>query len=287
MSVAGVVAEYNPFHKGHAFQVEETRRAGHEYIVAVMSGNYVQRGEPAIMPKHARAKAAVLNGVDLVIELPTVWASAGAMFFARGAVGLLDGLGLVDCLSFGSESADGELLQKAARILDSPELNSGIIGQNMIEGETFAKARSRLVSEMYGEETASVLENPNDTLAVEYIRAINGFGCDFKILPIRRKGAGHDQKGDFDGFASASQIRNKILQDVPFDEFLPEASSKILSEEVLAGRAPADYRKLETAVIYALVKKRRGNCKSAGRFRGDRKQNLQGGCTSVKPYRTF
>ena len=255
MSVAGVVAEYNPFHKGHAYQVEESRKAGCEYVVAVMSGNYVQRGEPALMLKQARAKAAALNGVDLIIELPTVWATAGAMFFARGALHLLDGLGVVDYLSFGSESADAELLQKAAAALDSPELNSGIIGENMIKGDTFAKARSQAVKNLFGKEVAKTLENPNDTLAVEYIRAINSLGSDLKILPVKRKGVGHDQEGDFDGFASASQVRSNILKNLPVYDFLPDASNKILTEEILAGRAPADYAKLETAVLYALRSK--------------------------------
>ena len=103
MRVAGIVAEYNPFHNGHRYQIEATRRAGAECVVAVMSGNFVQRGEPALLDKFTRAKAALSCGVDLVLELPLPFAAAGAQRFARGAVALLDALGCVDTLSFGSE----------------------------------------------------------------------------------------------------------------------------------------------------------------------------------------
>lgn len=252
MIVAGIVAEYNPFHHGHAYQLEQTKQAGATHTVAVMSGNFVQRGEPAVALKHARAKMALANGVDLVVELPAPWACSAAMTFARGAVSLLDALGFVDILSFGSESGDTSLLQSAAEAVVSEELNDGPIKAHTAKGSSFASAREAAVRELFGHSVADVLKNPNDTLAVEYIRTLNELKSTIKPLAIKRIGVGHDQIDTVDTYASASQIRQRIAADDDYENLLPKASLCALKEEIAAGRAPASYSRLETAVLYAM-----------------------------------
>jgi predicted nucleotidyltransferase len=252
MIVAGIVAEYNPFHLGHAYQLEQTKRAGATHIVSVMSGNFVQRGEPAIALKHARVKAAIESGVDLVVDLPIPWACAPAMTFANGAVSLLHSLGFVDLLSFGSECGDLAVLQNTAQAIVSNKLNNGAITAHIEKGMTFAAAREAAVRALYGDAAANVLKSPNDTLAVEYIRALNEIGSTIKPFAVKRIGAGHDKAWAEDGFASASQIRTCVQQGREFDRYLPKVSADILKSEIAAQRAPAAYSRLETAVLAAL-----------------------------------
>ena len=252
MIVSGIVAEYNPFHRGHAYQLEQTKSAGATHTIAVMSGNFVQRGEPAIAFKHARVKAAVESGVDLVIELPVPWACAAAMTFAKGAVSLLNALGFVDLLSFGSESGELKTLQNTALALASDKLNNGAIGDQIEKGMTFAAARESAVRDIFGDTAANVLKNPNDTLAVEYIRALNESGSTIKPFAVKRVGAGHDRAGSVSGYASASQIRQNILAGDDFERLLPPSSLAMMQEEIAAQRAPASYSRLETAVLAVL-----------------------------------
>jgi len=252
MLTAGIVAEYNPFHLGHAYQLEQTRQAGATHTVAVMSGNFVQRGEPAIALKQARVKMALANGIDLVIELPLPWATANARSFASGAVCLLNALGVVDMLSFGSESGDVTLLKSAAEAVDSKQMNSEAIKAHLADGISFASAREAAVRELFGGTVADILKRPNDTLAVEYIRAIKNLNSAMKPYAVKRFGAGHDQTGTDSFFASASQIRKNLLNGSEYVRFLPKATAEILAKEIEAERAPADYTLLETAVLCAL-----------------------------------
>lgn len=252
MRTAGIVAEYNPFHLGHAYQIEQTRNNGATHIVAVMSGNYVQRAEPAIAFKHARAEMALAGGADLVIELPLPWACAGARAFARAAVFLLGALGMVDVLSFGSESGDIEALQAAAKALDSEDLNSGIMQEYLADGCSFARARQEAVKTLFGDAAASVLGTPNDTLAVEYLRAAAMFQSPRDVTVIKRKGAGHDADRQEDGFASASMIRSLIETGEEFVRFVPSSTAELLRREISEGRALASYERLNTAILSTL-----------------------------------
>lgn len=252
MRTAGIVAEYNPFHLGHAYQIEQTRNNGATHIVAVMSGNFVQRAEPAVAFKHARAEMALAGGADLVIELPLPWACAGAHAFARAAVFLLGALGMVDVLSFGSESGDTEALQAAAKALDSEELNSGIMQEYLADGCSFARARQKAVKTLFGDAVATVLSTPNDTLAVEYLRAAALYQAPHDVMVIKRKGAGHDADRQADGFASASMIRSLIETGEEFARFVPSSTAKLLRREMSEGRAPASYERLNTAILSAL-----------------------------------
>ena len=160
MDVVGIVAEYNPFHPGHAFHIRETRRLlGPCAVVAAMSGNWVQRGECAVLDKWSRARSALEGGADLVLELPTVYAMSSAEGFARGAVGILAGTGVVTHLSFGSECGDGDKLRQAADCLDSGAYRAAL-RRFLDRGLPFAACRQAAVAELLGEGTAGLLAQP-------------------------------------------------------------------------------------------------------------------------------
>ena len=210
MKVAGVAAEYNPFHAGHARHVAQTRRLlGDCAVAAVMSGNFVQRGECAVFDKWTRARAALEGGVDLVLELPTVYAASSAEGFARGAVGILTAAGVVTHLSFGSECGDVDALRQVAACLDSGIYQAGL-RRFLDEGMPFAACRQRVVEELLGSGLAGLLSGPNNNLGVEYIRALNAMKSGIGPVTVLRTGAGHDE-GDHPDCPSASFLREKIL----------------------------------------------------------------------------
>ena len=250
MLTAGIISEYNPFHLGHAALITRTRLAGATHIAAVMSGNFVQRGEPAVLSKWARTRQALENGIDLVIELPLPWALAGAEKFAFGGVALLNALG-VDWLSFGSECGNIDGLRKAANALLSPSLRDSMQIE-LKNGITFAKARQKAVSSLFDEETAKLLAEPNNILGIEYLKALDKLNSKITPFTIRRVGADHDTQSTKLGIASASHIRNVIQNDGNFAALMPESSAKILSNEIAAGNAPAGFAMIERAVLAKL-----------------------------------
>lgn len=244
MKTAAVVAEYNPFHSGHRYQLEKTRQAGATHIVAIMSGNYVQRGEAAIFDKFTRAKAAVSCGADLVVELPLPWAMSTAQVFARGAVSLAGALGCVDMLSFGSENDDVTALQNVAEVLSSAEFENKL-AELLPVSVSYASAREQAVKAVAGESAAALLANPNSILAVEYLSAAKSFGFDFEINAVRRSGDGYNSTvASGNGFASASAIRRRIVAGEEFSSFVPVSYPAEF----------ADASRLGTAVLYALRK---------------------------------
>ena len=168
MRVIGIVAEYNPFHTGHQYQISESRRAvgGEAGVVAVMSGNWVQQAGCAITDKWNRARLALMGGVDLVLELPTVWAVSSAESFAQGAVDLLEATGVVDVLSFGSECGDVDRLQRVAVCLNSPVYETGV-RRFVDEGMPFASSRQETVRSILGPDSSELLSAPNNNLGVE------------------------------------------------------------------------------------------------------------------------
>ena len=193
MKIAGIIAEYNPFHTGHAYQIARTRAAlGEECaVLAVMSGNWVQGGRPAVLDKWTRTRLALLGGADLVLELPTVWAASSAESFARGAASLLEASGAADVLSFGSECGEAGRLQQLAACLDSPSYETEI--RRLADGgRPFAAARQQAVQNLLGEELSSLLSAPNNNLGVEYIRALNALKSAISPMTVRREGARHD-----------------------------------------------------------------------------------------------
>lgn len=208
MRTVGIVAEYNPFHAGHRHQIDQTRRAlGTCAVAAVMSGNFVQRGDCAVADKWSRAAAALDGGADLVVELPTVWAAASAEAFARGAVAILRELE-VDALSFGSESGDAAALARAAAALDSGAYRQVLRGY-LDRGLPFARCRHLALAELLGEAGATCLASPNDNLGVEYLRAARRLDFAPRVVAVPRVGAGHDG-GDHPDYPSASHLREQI-----------------------------------------------------------------------------
>lgn len=204
MPIAGIVAEYNPFHSGHAYQIAETRARGFDAVVVVMSGHTVQRGALSCMDKWSRAKAALCGGADLVLELPAIYASASAERFAEGAVSLLRAFGC-DAVSFGSESGDLSRLQQAVERLQDPQTDAAIRAA-LVEGMSYPAARQKALGEL-------LLDTPNDILGVEYLKALRGTGMDAVAIP--RVGAGHDAATAKGGFASASALRGQLFTDGP------------------------------------------------------------------------
>jgi predicted nucleotidyltransferase len=251
MSVAGIICEYNPFHKGHAFHIEETRSfLGEDTgIICVMSGNFVQRGEPAIMPKHARAKMAILGGADLVIELPLPWATATAERFAYGAVSILNMCGITDFISFGTECGDVERLKRVADALNSQEFDI-ILKSELSRGISFASARQKAAAELLSSD-AELLSKPNNILGIEYLKALSRTKSEILPLAISRHATEHDGTAR-DGLAPASYLRELIKNGESVSEYLPETSEKILRQQLDLGTAPALLERAETAMLYRL-----------------------------------
>jgi len=210
MDVIGIIAEYNPFHRGHHWQIDELRcrLGGDTAVVAVMSGNWVQRGDAAISDKWARTRMALEGGADLILELPTLWAVSSAESFAFGGVSILQATGLVNRLCFSSESGQLEGLQAAARCLNSPEYTAAL-SRHTGQGISFASARQAAVEELLGE-TAALLSAPNNNLGVEYLRALDTLGSTIQPMTLPRQGAAHDSWEEHE-YPSASLLRQKIL----------------------------------------------------------------------------
>lgn len=207
MKIAGVIAEYNPFHSGHAYHLEKTReQTGCDFIVVCMDGSYTQRGTAACLSKWDRARMALCCGADAVFELPALFAVRTADVFARGGVAVLGGLG-VDVLSFGSETGDAELLTKLAELREEePEAVVEAVRQNLAKGMSHARAWGCAAAEYLGV-SAEKLNAPNMILGAEYIRAIRNFGFNMEINPVVRRGDYHGESLDGEGYASATAIR--------------------------------------------------------------------------------
>lgn len=237
METAGIVAEYNPFHRGHAWHIAETRRrlGGEAPVVCVMSGHWVQRGECALADKWLRAALALDRGADLVVELPTPWAMASAESFARGAVSLLAATGVVDVLSFGSETGELAPLEEAAAALDAPDYPERLRAA-LGRGLSFPAARQEAAG-------AACLSAPNNNLGVEYLRSLRALGSTIRPLTVPRQGAGHDGPAA-GGYASASELR-RLLRAGRGEEAAPYLTAPWSGEL-------ADMQHIERAVLSRL-----------------------------------
>lgn len=224
MSTVGIIAEFNPFHNGHAYLIEEAkRRTGAQYCAIAMSGDFVQRGAPAFCDKYLRAEMALRCGADAVFEIPTAYACASAEFFAEAGVKLLAGTGSVDYLAFGAETDDLKLIgELAAFLADEPEEYGEALREGLKEGKSYPSARAAAVGRILGNEYAALLDGPNNVLAIEYCKAVeklkktkaltddDSFTIP-KITVIKRRGNGYDSSAlDGGGFSSASAIRQLL-----------------------------------------------------------------------------
>lgn len=254
MKIAGIISEYNPIHAGHIRHIALTRAmlasdaaAGSDIgVVCVMSGNFVQRGDLAIFEKHCRAEAAVACGADLVIELPLPYVLSSAERFARGGVMLLEALGVVTHLSFGSEAGNIDVLQEIADGMGAPE-SSVLLREEMKSGISYPAARQKAAVRLLGEK-ADAIKTPNNILGIEYLSALRGLKSDMIPLTVRRIGAMHDAPGA----ESASYLR-QLLQngETPWN-FMPETAAAIFTRELDAGRGPVLIDNADTAILSRL-----------------------------------
>lgn len=221
MKFCGIICEYNPFHNGHLYQLQEAKkRSGADALLCIMSGNFVQRGEAAVLDKFTRAKHAVKAGADIVIELPTLFATSNAELFAKGAISLLSAIPSVSTLCFGAENADKTAFLLAAKYLNNePEEVSAKIKESIAGGLSYAKARANAWA---GFLPLELLCSPNNILGLEYTRAILERSVDIEILPIQRVGGGYKDGEMKENFSSASAIRLAIENGKDFSENLPD-----------------------------------------------------------------
>ena len=235
MNVVGIIAEYNPFHKGHQFHIEQAKaKTGADAVVVVMSGNFVQRGAPAIMPKHLRTKVALQCGASLVLELPTCYATGTAEQFAYGAVSMFHQLGVVDTLCFGSECGDMNSLQELATILtQEPDAYRQALQENLRKGLAFPAARVAALEEIYpNKDFAAILSKPNNILGIEYLKALKRLNSTIRPVTIARQGAEYHEDTLQELFSSATAIRHSIAQNImePVLEQIPNSSISLFRE---------------------------------------------------------
>ena len=255
MQTAGMIIEYNPLHNGHLYLVEQIRDClGNETaVIGVMSGNFVQRGDFALVRKEARARAAVESGVDLVLELPLPWAVASAERFAEGGVQTLMGTGLVTHLAFGSECGDAAALQRVASVLDGEALRS-VLQNELTRGDSFAAARQRAVEKLTAPADAQLLESPNNILGVEYCKSLLRHNSEIVPLSVKRKGTAYHGTELEENLPSATLVRTALRrgeEETAFSLMAP-AMARAYREEAAAGRAPVFRENCERAVLARL-----------------------------------
>lgn len=217
LSIIGIVCEFNPFHNGHKYLIDTVKKDADDTVVAVMSGNYVQRGEPAILPKEIRVEAALRNGVDIVLELPFLYATASAELFAEASVKILDSFGC-DKIAFGTENSSFEDLCEAADILCSSEFDSEI-KKYLKTGVSYPTARQVALNNF---NVKCNMTLPNNILAVEYIKAIKKLNSSIELISVSRIGAGYNDDFAVNGIASATHIRKLFYKNSDFAEYVPE-----------------------------------------------------------------
>ena len=211
--VLGIVAEYNPWHKGHEFQLQEAMKiSGAEYSVGIMNGNFTQRGEPALLDKWTRTEMALKGGIDLVVELPFYYGCNSAEYFAKGATQIMINSGIITHIGFGSESGDIDKIQKVAEVLaDEPLEFKNILVDNLKKGISFPKARMEAIKRFCGEDCANILMSPNNILAVEYVKQLIKYNSDIRPVTIKRIGGGYHDKEN-STVASATAIRSVLYE---------------------------------------------------------------------------
>lgn len=258
--VLGIIGEYNPFHNGHLYHIAESKKqTGAQYVVCVVSGNFVQRGNTSIINKWAKAKMALVNGADLVIELPTVYSISSAENFAEGAIKVLNALKIVDTLSFGMEANDIAILNNIANVLyTEPKEYVTMLGHELSKGSSFPKARENALM-MYLNDIkkyANVMSGSNNILGIEYLKALRKTKSKIMPVGIKRQKVLYNDENMVDDFASATAIR-KMLMTREFDgirKAMPKSSYLILGEELKKGHYVIDLSCFEKEIIYQLRK---------------------------------
>jgi len=291
MKILGIITEYNPFHNGHLYHLFKAKEiTGADHVVAVMSGNFLQRGEPAIINKWARTKMALNAGVDLIIELPFIFSTQDANGFAFGAIKLLDSLQIIDYLCFGCETDNLDTLYSISNFLHiEPQKYKELIVHNSKNGYEFPRARAQALCEYHrifgidGLEKISPLElskllkYPNNILALEYIKHLINLKSKIKPIAIKRMGAGYHQKNIEGKISSATSIRNEILNSLSspktdlfilndrIKSTIPQSGFPILEKELREGRGPITF---DSYRQYILATLRRMSLEDISRVQG-------------------
>jgi predicted nucleotidyltransferase len=291
MKILGIITEYNPFHNGHLYHLFKAKEiTSVDYVIAIMSGNFLQRGEPAIINKWARTKMALNAGVDLIIELPFVFSTQDANGFAFGAVKLLDSLQIIDYLCFGCETDNLDTLYSISNfLLVEPQQYKELIVHNSKNGYEFPKARSQALCEyhrIFGidglkkispSELSKLLKYPNNILALEYIKHLLNLKSKIKPVAIKRMGASYHQKNITGNISSATSIRNEILNNLSspktdlfmlndkIKSTIPPSGFSVLERELREGRGPII---LDSYRQYILATLRRMSLENTSRIHG-------------------
>lgn len=259
-NVLGIIGEYNPFHNGHKYHLEKSKQeARADYVINVISGNFVQRGNVSLINKWDKANMALTNGADLVIELPTIYSISSAENFAYGAVKILDSLKIVDYISFGSEACDIDVLDRCADILyRQPSEFVSLLKHELSMGLSFPKARENALL-MYLNDIrkyANILSSPNNILAIEYMKALKKLRSSIKPIAIKRINVGYNDLEIKNNFASATAIREKIIKNTPagISKLMPPNSYRILYNSIQKGHYVKDISSFEKEILYTLRK---------------------------------
>ena len=258
--VLGIIAEYNPFHNGHLYHIAKSKQeTGAQYAIAIISGNFVQRGNTSIINKWVKARMALLNGIDLVIELPTIYSISSAENFAEGAIKIFNSLGIVDTLSFGMEANDISTLNNIANVLyNEPKEYITILSHELKKGNSFPKARENALL-MYLNDIkryANVMAGSNNILGIEYLKALKRTKSAINPIGIRREKVLYNDKYIVDEFASATAIRKMLLtkQLNDISKVMPRSTYLLLGDELKKGHYVIDISRFEKEIIYTLRK---------------------------------
>lgn len=254
--VLGIICEYNPFHNGHLYQLNESiKKVNPDYVVCIMSGNFVERGNTALINKWARAQMALSCGANIVIELPTIYSISSAENFASGAIKILNSLGSDVYLSFGSECGDISVLDKFADVLyrEPPEYIT-MLNHELSKGLSFPKARENAMLLYINDirNSANVLSGSNNILGIEYLKQIKKTNSKIKPITIKRIGTNYNTTSINNNFASATAIREMLLSKKSVKSLMPKTAYSILKEELSNGRFVLDISKFEREIIYKL-----------------------------------
>jgi len=259
-NVLGIVAEYNPFHNGHLYHLEKSKRdTNSEYSIAVISGNFTQRGSTSLVDKWEKAQMAIANGVDLVIELPTLYATSSAENFADGAIKLLDSLKIVDYVSFGAETPNLSALDHLAEILYyEPKEYKALLSIELGKGLSFPKARENALMMYLNDQKniRNILNSPNNILAIEYLKALKKYKSRINPYIIGRFESDYNSTKITGNIASSTAIRN-MLKNNAFNilpKLMPQSSCAILAKNLKTGHAIPDISVFEKEIIYNLRK---------------------------------
>ncbi len=261
MKTVGIISEYNPFHNGHEYHIRAAKEAcGASYALCIMSGNFVQRGEPAIFDKWSRAHMAIKGGADLVIELPSVYACQPAEIFALGAVKILNSTGIVDYICFGSESGETEILRQLAELLhNEPESLKQLFKSQISRGISYPKAISKALYSYVEEKEKfrcdDIMRNPNNLLGIEYIKALTALKSKMEPIAVKRIGSGYNDVHIEGSFAGATAIRNEIKENGISEKVrisIPKSSLDIINSNFRRKRHPIYLNDFSDILLYKL-----------------------------------